>query len=61
MNRTGQRLLAVTVAGGGALSYPMLAAATVEGRVAGIPILYVYLFVVWSVVIAAMALVIERS
>jgi hypothetical protein len=60
VNRVGQRLLAATAAGAAAFNYPLLAAAEVDGRVVGVPVLYVYLFTAWTVMIAAMALIIER-
>lgn len=60
VDRVGQRLAAVAAAGAVALSYPVLAAADVDGRMVGIPVLYVYLFAVWAVLIGSLALVIER-
>lgn len=60
MDRVGQRLLAITAAGCAAVTFPLLAAADVDSTVAGLPVLYVYLFLVWSAIIAAMALVINR-
>ena len=60
VDRVGQRLVAVAVGGCAAVSYPLLAAADVDTRLAGIPVLYLYLFAVWSAVIGAMALVIAR-
>lgn len=60
VNRTGQQLAAVAAAGGAALTYPLLSVASADGWVAGIPVLYVYLFTVWAVLIGAMALIVER-
>jgi hypothetical protein len=60
VNRTGQQLAAVAAAGGVALTYPVLSIASAEGWLAGIPILYVYVFAVWVALIGAMALIVER-
>ena len=40
-------------------NYPMLALFNVGATAAGIPVLYVYLFVAWAVTIALAAVVIE--
>jgi hypothetical protein len=60
VNRTGQQLAAVAAAGAAALTYPVLSIASTSGLVAGIPVLYVYLFAVWAALIGAMALIVER-
>ena len=60
MSRVGQRLVALTMAGAVAFSYPVLAISDVEVRPAGIPLLYLYLFAVWCLLIGAMAVVVER-
>jgi hypothetical protein len=57
---TGQRLAAVFLMGCLLLNYPILFLFTRSGDVAGIPLLYAYLFGVWALLIALMALVIER-
>jgi hypothetical protein len=62
MNRhtlTGQRLLALFVIGTLLLNFPVLALFSSDGMVWGIPLLYVYLFCGWAILIALMALVIE--
>ena len=42
-------------------NYPILALFNVGATAAGVPVLYVYLFAAWGVVIAAAAIVIERG
>jgi hypothetical protein len=58
---TGQRLVAVFVTGCVLLNYPILSLFSLRGDVAGIPLLYVYVFAAWCVLIAAMAIVVERD
>lgn len=60
MNRTGQQLAALAVAGLFALTYPVLSIASRDGWLVGIPVLYLYLFAVWATLIGAMAVLIER-
>ena len=50
------RLLLVALLGFVALNAPLLTIADSDARVAGIPVLYAYLFAVWAVVIALVAL-----
>jgi hypothetical protein len=57
---TGQRLAAIFLMGWLLLDYPILSLFTRSGEIAGIPLLYAYLFGVWTILIALMALVIER-
>jgi hypothetical protein len=56
-----QRLVALFLLGCLLFSYPLLSLFNVGGTVAGIPILYAYLFGVWAALIALMILVVERS
>ena len=56
----GQRLAALCLLGVLLFNYPLLAVFNVQGTVLGIPILYAYFFLAWAVLIALMALVIER-
>jgi hypothetical protein len=56
-----QRLAALFMLGCLLFSYPLLSLFNVGGTVAGIPVLYAYLFGVWIVLIALMILVVERS
>jgi hypothetical protein len=55
-----QRLAALCLFGIVLFNYPLLAAFNVRATVLGIPVLYVYFFVAWGVLIALMALVAER-
>jgi len=57
---TGQRLVATFLLGGVLLNYPVLFLFASSRTIGGIPVLYVYIFGVWSLLIALMALVIER-
>lgn len=57
---TGQRLAAIFMMGCVALNYPILSLFSRREDVAGIPLLYVYVFAVWIVLIALMAFVVER-
>ncbi|MDF1597064.1 MAG: hypothetical protein P1T08_13370 [Acidimicrobiia bacterium] len=60
MDRRGQRLAAVSVFGALALNYPLMTLASSDGTLLGVPVLYLYLFVWWAVLIGVMAFVIER-
>jgi len=57
--RTPERLVGVALAGAVALNFPLLYLFGGPGTVFGVPRLYVYIFVVWAVVIALLALVIR--
>ena len=56
----GQRLVALFLLGFLLLNYPLLNLFSGPGRVFGIPLLYVYVFAVWALLIGLMALVVER-
>ena len=58
---TAQRLLALFAAGWLLLNYPLLALFGRLGAVAGIPALYLYLFVAWALLVAGIALVLRRD
>ncbi len=57
---TVQRLVAVFLAGLVFFNYPVLALFDKTATLLGVPIVFVYLFAVWAVVIAAMAWVVEK-
>lgn len=57
--RTGERLAALLVCGGVLLNFPLLSLLRGRGLVAGIPVLYVYLFVVWVALAGATAFVLR--
>jgi hypothetical protein len=42
-------------------NYPILALFNVPGALLGIPVLYAYVFFVWALLIAMMALAVERN
>jgi len=57
---TGQRLTAVFLLGCVLLNYPILSLFARSEDVAGIPLLYAYVFGAWILLVALMALAIER-
>ena len=58
---TGQRLIALFLLGLLLLNYPIFSLFAGATNVLGIPLLYVYVFFVWALLIALMALVLERA
>jgi type III secretory pathway component EscV len=56
-----QRLLALFLVGCGLLNFPLLALWTADVTVWGIPLFPLALFVIWAVLIAALAWMMERS
>lgn len=56
----GQRLVAIFTAGWVLLNWPILPLFARSGTVAGIPLLYAWVFSAWVLLIALMAWVIER-
>lgn len=58
--RDGERLVALVAAAAFAFNYPLLLLFSTGGLLLGIPLLVVYLFVTWLVVIVATALLMER-
>lgn len=54
------RLVALAVLGFLLLNGPLLTIADSDATVAGIPVLYAYLFVVWAALIALIALAVHR-
>ena len=59
-NIVGQRLIALFLLGVILFNYPLLYLFNQSHEVAGIPILYTYIFIVWALLIAAFAWVIEK-
>jgi predicted permease len=57
---TGQRLAAIFGLGCVLLNYPILSLFSRTEDVAGIPLLYVYVFAAWILLIGLLAFVIER-
>jgi len=59
-DKRSPRLAALCLLGCLLFNYPILALFNVRGSVAGIPILYAYLFGVWAAFIALIALIVRR-
>lgn len=57
----GERLIAVFLFGCLLFNYPLLFLFNSDHRVFGIPLLYVYIFAAWALLIALIALVIDRG
>jgi hypothetical protein len=63
MNSTGitrQRLAAVFLLGCALSNYPLLSLFNKPGEIFNVPLLYIYIFALWAVLIALMAYVIEK-
>ena len=56
----GQRLIALFLLGALLLNYPIFSLFAGSTLVFGVPLLYVYVFAVWALLIALVALVVER-
>lgn len=59
-SRKQEKLSALFVVGVLLFNYPFLHVVSVEGRLFGLPILYVYLFSTWLLLIGLAAWIIER-
>ena len=57
----GQRLVVIFLVGVLLFNYPLLALFNRPAETFGIPVLYAYIFGAWALLIALLALVIERS
>ena len=57
----GQRFVALCLLGTLLFNYPILALFNVPGTVLGVPVLYVYMFIAWAALIAAMAWLAESK
>jgi hypothetical protein len=56
----GQRLVALFLLGLLLFNYPLLDLFAGPGQVFGVPILYVYVFAAWALLLALMAIVVEK-
>ncbi len=56
----GQRLVALCMLGCVLFNFPVLALFNVAGTFFGVPVLYAYIFIAWTLLIALMAWVIEK-
>ena len=61
LERKGQRFVALCMLGMVLFNYPVLALFNVSGSLFGVPILYAYLFIAWTALIALMAVVAESG
>ncbi|HXF45726.1 MAG TPA: hypothetical protein VNK91_06370 [Burkholderiaceae bacterium] len=55
------RLVALCMLGCLLFNYPILALFNVPATLLGIPVLYAYIFVAWALLIALLALTVERG
>jgi hypothetical protein len=60
-NVKGQRLAALFVLGNLLFNYPLLALFNQPQTALGIPILYLYVFAAWALLIALLALAVEQK
>jgi hypothetical protein len=59
-SRKGPRLVGLFLLGCLLFNYPMLTLFNVRATVMGVPLLYAYLFAAWALLIALVALIMER-
>ena len=59
--RQGQRLLFVAVLFAVLLNYPLLAAFDHDGRVAGVPVLYLYVLLTWLGLVLLTAWLVRKA
>lgn len=57
MKRRGERLVGLLIAGAVLLNFPLLSIVNVHRLFLGIPVLYLYLFLVWILLIGLMVLI----
>ena len=60
-SRKGQRLFGLFLLGCLLFNYPLIALFNSRASVFGIPLLYAYLFVAWTLLIVLVAVIVERS
>ena len=60
-SRRGQRLLFLAVVFGMLLNFPLLAVFNRDGRVGGVPVLYLYVLLVWVLLVAATGYLTRKS
>ena len=59
--RRGQRLLFLAVVFGILLNFPLLGAFDHDGRVGGVPVLYLYILLMWILVVALTGYLVRRT
>jgi len=57
----GQRLAALFLLGFLLLNYPLVSLFAGTAQIFGVPLLFIYVFAAWALVIALLALVVEHS
>ena len=57
--RRGQRLIALFIFGWLLFNYPVLSLFNVATEAFGVPVLYVYIFAAWALLVLLMALAVE--
>jgi predicted permease len=60
-NIKSQRLVALFVLGCLLFNYPLLALFNRDATLGGVPVLYLYVFAAWALLIALLALVVEKK
>ena len=60
-SRKGQRLVGLFLLGCLLFNYPLLALFNARVTVFGVPLLYAYLFAAWALLIALVAVIMERT
>jgi hypothetical protein len=61
MSRAKARLIAVTALAAVCFTYPLLSIADHPVQVLGVPLVWAYLFVVWALLIVAVAILSRRA
>ncbi len=61
MSTAKAKLIAVSALAAGCFTYPLLSLADRPVRVLGVPLVWAYLFVVWALLILAVALLSRRA
>ena len=59
--RRGQRLLFLAVVFGILLNFPLLGVFDHDGRVGGVPVLYLYILLMWILVVAMTGYLVRRT
>ncbi len=59
--RRGQRLLFLAVLFGVLLNYPLLAVFDRDGRVGGVPVLYLYVLVTWIALVGLTGFLVRKK
>jgi hypothetical protein len=60
-SRVGQRLVGLFLLGCLLFNYPLIALFNVNASVLGVPLLYAYLFAAWAMLVALVAVIMQRT